>query len=130
MRVHLLTAPLRSRYNASSQDEAVEVPDEKARYLCSVGIARRASAPSPRPQLVSDADSSDKASEPKGDVDSAEAEGAGTEDTTPTGDIEIDYEELSKPELVQLAEKRGLTVTRADGDGPPLKDDYVAALRG
>lgn len=41
-------------------------------------------------------------------------------------------EELSKltrDELVDLAEKRGVTVTRADGEeGEPLVDDYIAAL--
>ena len=37
--------------------------------------------------------------------------------------------ELSKDELVEIAEARGLEVTRGDGkDGDPLKDDYLRAL--
>lgn len=41
-----------------------------------------------------------------------------------------DYSSMSKEELVALAEKRELTVTRGDGkDGDPVKPDYVAALQ-
>ena len=37
--------------------------------------------------------------------------------------------ELSKEELVEIAEARGLEVTRGDGkDGDPLKEDYLRAL--
>lgn len=38
-------------------------------------------------------------------------------------------EEKGKDQLIKLAEKANLTVTRADGeDGEPLKDDYIDAL--
>lgn len=44
---------------------------------------------------------------------------------------ELDLASLSKPELVALAERRGIDVVRGDGeDGPPLKNDYIAALSG
>jgi hypothetical protein len=47
----------------------------------------------------------------------------------PTTDEEL--EGLTKDELKTLAEERGVTVTRADGeDGEPLKADYIAALSG
>lgn len=43
----------------------------------------------------------------------------------------VALDDLSKAELVALAEERGVTVTRADGEnGAPLKSDYVRALGG
>lgn len=42
---------------------------------------------------------------------------------------EEDLSSLNKPELVRMAEDRGVEVERADGgDGPPLKSDYVRVL--
>lgn len=41
-----------------------------------------------------------------------------------------EFEDMSREDLIAAAEKRGLTVTRADGkDGAPLVSDYQAALR-
>jgi hypothetical protein len=37
-------------------------------------------------------------------------------------------EELSKDQLVKVAEKAGIVVEREDGDGAPLKADYVRVL--
>lgn len=42
---------------------------------------------------------------------------------------ETDYESMTKDELAELADKRGLEVERKDGDGEPLKADYVKALK-
>lgn len=40
-----------------------------------------------------------------------------------------DLSGLTKDQLVAMAERHGVEVTRADGeDGAPLKSDYVAAL--
>ncbi len=41
---------------------------------------------------------------------------------------EEELEGMSKSELQEEADKRGITVTRQDGDGAPTKADYVAAL--
>lgn len=40
-----------------------------------------------------------------------------------------DAEALTKDELEHLAEANGLDVQRAEGDGDPLKADYVRAVR-
>lgn len=46
----------------------------------------------------------------------------------PTTDRD-ELESMTKEELVGMAETRGLTVTRGDGEeGDPLKADYVEAL--
>lgn len=43
----------------------------------------------------------------------------------------FDVEGSTKEQLVAEAERRGITVTRADGkDGDPLVEDYRAALKG
>jgi hypothetical protein len=53
--------------------------------------------------------------------------GASTE--TEPKDAGVDLEELSKEELVELATKRDMKVTRSDGkDGEPTKADYLEAL--
>lgn len=47
------------------------------------------------------------------------------------GEVEADrpaYAEWTKVELVQEAWNLGIEVVRADGDGEPLKSDYVRAL--
>lgn len=41
---------------------------------------------------------------------------------------EEDLSELTKAELVELAEERGIEVERAEGEGAPLKADYLRAL--
>lgn len=53
--------------------------------------------------------------------------GGGTGDGDAKGN-EPDFSSMSKEELVALAEKREVTVTRSDGEGEPLKADYVRAL--
>lgn len=61
-----------------------------------------------------------------------DAEGKPTKRVASDGDADQadEFEGMSKDELVAAAEKRDLTVTRADGkDGVPTKDDYLAALR-
>lgn len=50
-------------------------------------------------------------------------------DTEPEA-AEPDLSEMTKAELVELAEDLGLEVSRSDGtDGAPLREDYEAALR-
>lgn len=45
-------------------------------------------------------------------------------------DAADEFEDMTRDELIAAAEKRGLTVTRADGkDGAPKVSDYQAALR-
>lgn len=42
-----------------------------------------------------------------------------------------DFSRMTKAELVDVAEDRGLTVFRGDGkDGDPTKEDYLHALEG
>lgn len=68
--------------------------------------------------------------EPAEEVEGVAEAGAPESEGAAAGD-ELDLASLSKPELVALAERRGIDVVRGDGeDGPPLKDDYIAALSG
>lgn len=54
---------------------------------------------------------------------------AAPESREPDTETEVDLRTLRKIELVEMAEERGVEVTRADGeDGEPLKADYVRAL--
>lgn len=58
-----------------------------------------------------------------GGVNTGEPQGGGT----PASELEG----MTKAELQEEAEKRGLTVTRGDGgDGEPRKEDYIKALSG
>jgi hypothetical protein len=45
------------------------------------------------------------------------------------GEAADDFDTMSKDDLVEQAQARGLTVTRSGGGGPPTKDDYVRALK-
>jgi hypothetical protein len=48
---------------------------------------------------------------------------------TVSGKTAEQLSEMTKPELVALAEEKGITVTRADGkDSEPLVEDYERAL--
>lgn len=67
-------------------------------------------------------------------VSAGAAEWIGKEpkETATTGPTETRSEEdlsgMTKNELVALAEERGVDVERAEGEGAPLKADYVRAL--
>lgn len=63
------------------------------------------------------------------EVDLSDERFAGAITGLETADAGTSYSSMKKDELVALAEERGLTVTRSDGeDAEPVKADYVRAL--
>lgn len=68
------------------------------------------------------------ASKPR-DLD-AEAEELDSEPDPGDGYTAEDLEPLTVAQLEELAEAKGVTVERAEGDGDPLKADYIRSLIG
>lgn len=95
--------------SGSSEGRVIDHPLHVARRMLEAGVAQRVP---PRERVV--------------DIEREYAKQAEAE--TPEAP---DYAAMSKAELVEEAEARGLTVRRADGDdGVPLKADYIRALGG
>lgn len=99
MKVILYAAALRARYSVAP-GQAVDIPDDLAAHYLNVGVAAPA-----RGKQVERADRG------------------------PSENAALDFEIMTKDELVALASERGIDVERADGEsGAPLKSDYVRAL--